>query len=146
MTVAAILAGIKAAAVAELGATYRELPFTLDVAKNRFAAGTRGYAAWADRIDQAEGVTQSVTVDQEFVLTLTETFGPAQLGDANQRTAGESLYARLHAVFNRIVRTKAGVPGTVLIVQRLTVLPLEFLDSNVAVCRASFSIKYRNAL
>ncbi len=144
--VADILTGIKAAVVTELGAGYRELPFSLDVAKNKFAGGTNGYACWAERIDQADGVNGYVTVDQEFALTLTETFGPAQVGDGNQRTIGEALFNRMEAVYARVARTKAGVPSRVMIVNRLVVTPILFLDSNVAVLRATFAIKYRTAV
>jgi hypothetical protein len=48
-------------------------------------------------------------------------------------------------VYVRIVAEKAGVPSRVMSAERLAIQPPEFLDSNVAVLRASFDIKYRTA-
>ncbi len=143
-TVADILTGIKAIVVAELGAEYRELPFSLDVAKNKFQAGTKAYAAWAGPIVQAEGVNSYVTVDQAFNLTLTESYGSSQVSDAQQRVAGQSLYERFEQIYVKVSAQKAGVPSRVMIVQRLSVPSLSFLDGT-AILSASFELKYRTA-
>jgi hypothetical protein len=144
--VADILVGIKAIIVSELGAEYKELPFTLDVAKNRFAGGTKGYAAWMGLgPTQTAGNNGFITVDHTFEVTLTDTYGSSQTGDAAQRVQALALFNRMEAVYVRIVAEKAGVPSRVMSAERLAIQPPEFLDSNVAVLRASFDIKYRTA-
>lgn len=138
-----ILTGIKAIIVDELGADYRELPFSLDVAKNRFQGGTKAYAVWALDMFQSDSVTHAVTVDHTFNVVLTESFGSSQVGDSAQRVAGLALFNRFQEVYLRIVAEKAQVPSQVMIVQRLVTQPIQFIDSNVAVFRAAFDIKYR---
>lgn len=143
--VADILTGIKAIVVDELGSAYKELPFSVDVQKNRFAGGTKAYAAWAGVINEAASVNGYVTFDQSFQLKLTETFGAGQIGDAQQRAAALDLFNRMEAIYVRIASEKAGVPSRVMIVQRMSAQPVEFIDSNVAVLTATFDIKYRTA-
>ena len=140
-----IVTGIKAIVASELGGGFSELPFVLDVAKNRFAGGTKGYGVWTGQVVQASGVNGYVTVDQSFELVLTDTYGSTQTGDAAQRTAGIALHGRLEDIYVRISAEKAGVPSQVMNVTRLIATPVQFIDSNVAVLRATFDIKYRTA-
>ncbi len=145
-TTSDILTAAKALTVTVLGAEYKELPFSFDIAKNKFAGGSKGYAVLPGQIDQAEGVTRYLTADQDFEVTLTETFASSQVGDSSQRDTAATLFTRMEGLYTRMVSDKAGLPATVLLVSRLRVLAPQFLDSNVAVLRATFSIKYRTAL
>lgn len=142
-TVGDMLTGIKGIIANQLGATFKELPFSLDVTKNRLLGGTRGYAAWAGLMNESPGVTGFVTVDQTFEMTLTDSYGSSQTGDAAQRAVGIQLYDRLEAIYVRLVSEKAGSPARVMNVSRLIVEPIQFIDSNVASLRATFDIKYR---
>lgn len=141
-----VAAGISALVVSTLGATYTELAYGVDVARNRFNGGTLGYAVLAGELDQTDGVTRYVTVDQQFEVVLTETYGQSQVGDQAQRTAAHTLYGRIETLYKQIVANKAGVPALVMHVGTLSVSKPEFLDSNVAVVRATMIIKYRTAL
>lgn len=141
-----VTAGIAGLVTSTLGADYTELAYASDVAKNRFLGTTKGYAVLAGDLDEVDGVTRYVTVDQKFETVLTETYGQSQVGDQAQRTAATTLYGRMETLYRAIVANKAGVPGSVIRVGSLNVSQPEFLDSNVAVIRATMIIKYRTAL
>ncbi len=145
-TASTIETGIKAQIVTELGASYVELPFTHDVSKNKFRGGTTGYAVIPGRIDETDGVNGYVTVDQEFGIILTESYVSAQTNDLSQRVAARTLIGRLEDVYERLIRQKAGAAAQVMRVSGLSAAPVEFIDANVAVLRATISIKYRTAL
>lgn len=144
-TVSDIKTGIASLVVSGLGADYTELQYGIDVAKNRFQGCTKGYAINPGKVDQTEGVTRHITVGQEFEIVLTETFGQSQTGDQLQRSTASTLYDRLETLYRAIVREKAATTG-VIQVGTLAVDTPEFLDSNVAVLRATVVIKYRTAL
>ncbi len=143
-TTSDILTAAKALVVTTISAT--ELPFAVDISKNRFAGCANGFSLMPGQIEQAESVTRYITADQDFDLALTETFATTQVGDGAQRAAATTLFTRMEAVYTQMMANKAGAPTTVLLVSRLRVRAPEFLDSNVAVLRATFSIKYRTAL
>lgn len=145
-TTATIESGIKAAIIAELGAGFTELAHSLDPTKNKFLGGTQAYGVVPGVIVQRAGVNGFVTVDQRFQIVLTESFAPPKTGDASMLAAARTLHGRLETVYTRLVRTKAGVPASVINVFDLDAEVPEYFDSNVAVLRATITIKFRTAL
>ncbi len=121
------------------------LAFGIDIQKNKLLGGTKGYAVTPAEVSQLDGVTGYVTVGQLFELVLTDSFAPAKLSDADQQTAAATLFGRMETLYKEIKKNKAGVPA-VINVSGLAIARPEFLDSNVAVLRASMTIQYRTAL
>lgn len=143
-TAQTIKAGIASLIASNLG-DHTELIYGLDIQKNKLLGGTKAYAITPAEVDQLSGVTGYVTVNQLFEVVLTDSFAPAKLSDADQQSAAVTLFGRMETLYKEIKKNKAGVP-TVMNVSSLSIARPEFLDSNVAVLRATMTIQYRTAL
>ena len=130
----------------ELGATYSELEYVLDVSQNAFDLTNKKYGVRPLFANSVEGVTKVYTLDQDFEIILTDEFVNSGVDDTAQREVAFSLYDKMSEIFKAIYLTKAGVPSIVLIVNSITMSEPEYLTDEVAILRAIVRIKYREAI
>ncbi len=129
-----------------LGAEYVELPYTIDAQKNKFRAGIKSFALLPGRRKQVDGVTSFATFDQSYGVWLTEAYPPGRQDDAQARSIADTLLDRMEDLYRSAVADKAGSPGIVMSVSEFESDPVEYIDGNMAVLKAQFTIKYRIAL
>lgn len=142
-----ITTSMKAEIAAELGASYSELQFVEDVAKNSFRTNNNRYGVRALVASQLPGVTKHVTLNQEFEVVLTKGYTQSSIDDSSQVTKSLDLRAELLGIYKRFINGKAGIPGTVLNVTDLILAEPEYLeDDKVVIQRASMNIQYRYSL
>jgi hypothetical protein len=146
ITADSLRTGITTCIQTALGEDYVQLAYTIDVRKNKFKAGTKAYAILPGALKQVGGVTSFATFDQEYEVWLGETYFPARQDEGDARSAADTLFGRLEDVFRQLVVDKAGVSAIVMSVFELAAEPVEYFDSNLALLRARFTIKYRIAL
>lgn len=142
-----ITTAIKAEISAELGASYRELAYVENVAKNTFRSGNNRYGVRALGAIQIPGVTKTVTITQDFEIVLTKGFVESNLDDDPQVAMSYDNRENLLDIYKRLVNNRAGLPGTVLNIFDMTISEPEFLeDDKIAIQRANMSITYRFSL
>lgn len=142
-----ITTNLKALLATQLGATYSELSHATIVEKNVFKGSSKKYAVLPKSLAQVDGVTCAVTVDQNFDLKLTDSYGGKSLNDTDKQTKTIALQELMFSLYKEIVNTKAGTPAIVIHTKDLTIGDPEYLeDDHVVVITATVTIKYRKQL
>jgi len=133
--------------VAVLPSTFSELKYKLKVEDNHFEENSKKFGVRPLEANSVPGVTQSITLDQEFEIILTDNYINLDISDEEQRIKTFNLYDRLDTIYTDLINTKAGIPLIVLNIPSLTISQPEYLeDDNVVALRAQILIKYRRSL
>jgi len=131
----------------ELGASYKELAYKIDVQKNNFRQSKLRYGVRALESSEIAGVVKFTTYDQSFEVILTTQYQQSSINDEAQIQAGLDLRASMLDIYKRLINTNAGLPGTVMNVKELVMAEVEYLESDkVAVSKALVTITYRLTL
>lgn len=145
--VSTLVTAIETQIAAELGASYSELGYVLDVSKNSYRQNDNRYGVLPLESVQVSGVTRFATYEQNFQIVLTKGYGQSKISDSDQRDKAIELYQLAHQVNKRLVTTKAGSPSNVMNVSNLRIDQPEYLtEEKVAVLRATVTLTYRLAL
>jgi len=129
-----------------LGATYSELKYKVNPAQNDFKTNKKGYGVVPREAAVVEGVIRSVTVDHVFDVVLTQDYHN-QKSDAKQLVSTFELFDKMNDISDAVVSTNLSLPGTVYVVNLLSIDEPEYLeDDNVVVLIAKYIIKYRTSI
>lgn len=141
-----IITGVKAVAVAQLGSTYREIPFVYEVEKNNVRTAHLGYGLRPLAADFTTSVNRSYALDHRFELILTNSVARTD-SNAQHLTALNTMYDQADEIFKDLVQTKVGLPTLVLNVFDPSLSEPELLDENkIVILRMQFTVKYRSSL
>lgn len=141
-----LISTIKTRVAQVLGATYSEIAYALDLSKNSFKGNFKRYGVLAKGSSETSSVNRYVTIDQTFELILTDSFMNTAMSDSLEQAKGPSLHDLAFDIYRDLVNSKAGSPSFVLLVNNLSISEPETMDGNVVVVKATFNIKYRNAI
>lgn len=134
----------------EAGAEYDELKYLDDLSANSFQGGhDKRYGVRpgaTPRNDLAE-VNRAMTYTQTFEFVLTKGCYLSGVSDTEKYEAFLDLHQIALSFNSKIMRTKAGLPGTVLHTLNFTLNAPEFLnDDKVAVLTGNVDVIYRLTL
>lgn len=136
--------GILAQAATVLGADYKELPYVYDVVKNNFRTSKSRYGARPLSTVEIDGVVKATTHIQTFEVVLTEGYSQTSISDAKLQEKAFIAYEKMYDIYQALAQNNAGVPGSVLLVQNLSILEPEVLEEDkVVVLRGQFDVLYR---
>lgn len=141
-----IKTGMKTRIAAVLGSTYNELDHSIDVEKNTFKGNSLRFGVLSGPVIQNElaGVLKSFTVDQTYVVKLTDTFSTASTNDTDRTDTLDDLTENMLLIYKDFINTRAGAPSIVIQVLDLSIEDPEIIDKgNVAVITMTLTIKYR---
>lgn len=93
----------------------------------------------------ASTVTRVYTLDHSFEVLLGKRFVDRD-SDSDKQAVINALYEQAHALFVAMVNTKLGLASSVLNVEQLSFTEPEILANEIALLRAQFVVKYRQAL
>jgi hypothetical protein len=145
-TVTQIIAKIKEQAGTELGAEWTELPHVLDLTKNDNRRGKQGYGVRPLSASEAGGITNTYTLDHGFELVLMASV-PKHDDDSQTFDVIGTLYDKQDELLKRMIRTKLGLPGVVLLVSAPNLAEPEFInDRQFVALRQTFNVRYRQAI
>lgn len=141
-----ILTQTKALAATTFGATYQELRYVYDVAKNDIRSGRLAYGVRPLSAATSAGVTRVYTMDHVFELVMTDTAARTD-SDENAEDALNVMYSKADDLFKAMVNTKISLASTVLNVFNPSISEPEFIDDQkLIVLRMQFTVMYRSAL
>lgn len=127
-----------------LGATYKELPYIYDVAKNNFRTSKSRYGVRPLSTSEINGVVKATTHTQAFEVVLTEGYIESAIGDSKIQQMALLAFENMYTLYQQIVKSKAGIPNSVLLVGDLAISEPEILEEDkVLILRASINILYR---
>jgi len=142
-----IVDAILAEVQAELGATYKELPYLENVEQNNFRGNNDRFGVRPLGALQLPGVTKFVTLSQTFEIVLSKGYIESSLDDDNKVVKSLDNRALMLDIYKRLVNNRAGLPLVVLNLTDLALAEPEFIDeSNVVIQRATMTILYRFSL
>lgn len=132
---------------AELGASWKQLAYVEDIAKNSFRTSSERYGVRALAASEVPGVTKFMTFSQSFEVVLTKGYVESSIDDSEQVTKSYEIRALILDIFKRMVNNKAGDASSVMQVSDLAIDEPEYLvDDKVVIQRATMNITYRLTL
>lgn len=145
-TVTSILTNVKAAALAELGSGWQEMPHVLSLEKNDERRGRKAYGARAMSAGNAPTITNSYALDHTFEVVLMDDV-PRNGDDTQAQAVIGTLYDKQDEILKRMIRTKLSLPTTVLLVSSIGLSEPEFVgDRQFVALRQQFNVRYRHAI
>lgn len=127
-----------------LGVEYKQLPYIYDVVKNNFRTSKSRYGVRPLSTTEIDGVVKATTHIQSFEVVLTEGYTQTAVGDSKLQEKALVAFENMHDIYKQLAVNKAGVPGSVLLVQALNISEPEVLEEDkVLVLRATVDILYR---
>lgn len=148
-TIATLVNGITTRTQAVLGQTYSQLNNVVDLESNAFKGSTKRFGVLALNLAQADdrGTTSTVTIRQNFQVVVTDGYAPTgHAGDSTMRATQVGLMESAQAVFNDLIKTKAGVPASTMLVAEMAMEQGVIRDHNVVFVKMTFNITYRHQL
>jgi len=122
-----------------------ELKRVYEPEQNDFRHPNIGYGVRHLSGAPASGVTRVYTIDHSFEVMLAKRFISRDSDDDKQATFNQ-LYESAHLLFVDMINTKLGLPSSILNIEQLSLSEPEILSNEVALLRAQFVVKYRQAL
>ena len=123
---------------------YSRLRYSYDIEKNDKRSSDDGYAIGAGASLSTEGTFRTITLDQEFFVTLTKDFG-GRSNDSAERTALKSIYDDLETLYRDLFQSKLGIPATVYLVSDLALDEPVKIGQNVISVNITFTVKTRKS-
>ena len=144
-----IVTALKSRISTTLGGSFSEMGYTVDPARNSFKGNASRYGVLAGAMteDTSENrITGSITVDQEFIIKLTDSYATGRGGDSNQTTAADSLNEHLFNIYKDLGSLQGGLTASVILIDEFAAREPEYLDgSNVVVATATIIITHRKS-
>ena len=129
-----------------LGADYNPLLFKWSVEKNDFRNNSKMYGSMPLGGSQETGVIKSYTIAQTYEFVLTHNYINRD-GDEDKQAKTFMLFEKSHAILKEVIRSKVGLPGSVLNIEGIDFLDPEFFEpDNIVVQRTRLFILYRNTI
>lgn len=145
-TVSSIMTAIKSIASGYLGADWRELRSVMNLSANDLRSASKGYGVRPLPATSTESVTNSYALDHGFELVLMNS-NPKVDDESQAMTVVGDLYDKQDEILKLIMRTKANLPGTVLIVTNPALSEPEFVNGREFVAlKQQFTIRYRQTI
>lgn len=143
-----IKSGLKTRIAAVLGSYYSELDYTNEVERNNFKGNAKRYGVLAGGLleNEARGCTGKYTVDQSYIVKLTDNFIPSVLDDDNRIASIDNLLNKSLALYKDFLNSQAGASSLVTLVSDLVIDEPELLDNNIVLITMNITITYRKAL
>ena len=131
----------------ELGASYKQLAYVEDIAKNSFKTSNDRYGVRALHAGATPGVTKTVTMLQSFEVVLTKGYIQSSIDDTEQVSKSYELRESAFDIFRNAVNNKVALSSVVMYVSNLQVSEPEYLeDDKVVIMRCTMDILYRITL
>ena len=131
----------------ELGASYKQLAYVVDIAKNSFKTSNDRYGVRALNAGATPGVTKTVTMLQSFEVVLTKGYIQSSIDDTEQVSKSYELRESAFDIFRNAVNNKVALSSVVMYVSNLQVSEPEYLeDDKVVIMRCTMDILYRITL
>jgi hypothetical protein len=138
---------IKACITTVMGAEYKEMAYSNDIALNSFRNCMTQFAVQANSVTEISSVTKFLTFSHEFTVVLTKGYCGGDLTDEESVTTSFELRQKMLELYVHLINTKAGLPSRVINVVDLVMETPEYLfDEKVTVLRGTFNIIYRLTL
>lgn len=142
-----ITTAIKTEIASELGASFSELGYVIDLTKNSFRQNENAYGVLPGEVSQVSGVNRFATYEQEFTIKIMKAYGDSSVSDQPQRAKALELFELMHRLNSRLVKNKAGSPANVMNVSDLNISEPQYLTNSKAVyVEASLTLTYRVSL
>ena len=141
-----IITGIEKRASIVLS-SYNPLRYYYDLEKNDYKGNSKRYAVLPMAAENQDGVTRSVTIEQEFQIVLTDNYTNDAKSDTDLQEVIKSLYDQQDDLLNDLALTKLGVSSIVLLVVFKGFEEPEILEeSKTTALRMNISVRYRRNL
>lgn len=129
-----------------LGNNYSRLSFSSDISQNTSGKTSKKYSVSALGAFEAQGVTSSITLDQQFEVTLTDSFQTPKnsLNDNEKYDKGLALQDKALELYSDFVSNKSLISSQIIIVNNFNMNELEYLDEEkVVILKFNFNLKYK---
>lgn len=125
---------------------YGELKYKYNVEDNQFKGSTKKYGVLSGDIDQTDGTTCFLTLDQNFEVIITDSYTSINSNDNSKDSVVKALQDLGVEFYREVVNTKANRPDIVMIISEFSSSIEELDEDKVIVNRMNFTIKYRKPL
>jgi hypothetical protein len=123
--------------------TYKKASFVYDLSLNNRKQSKKVYAITPQSASNVSGSTLTVTLDQTFDVTLSDTYSPKNDSDINLQDKVLEIHSDIETVYKELFQRRLGL-AKVLVVQVVDISSPEIdNDNNTVSLTASFSVKYR---
>lgn len=122
---------------------YSELAYAKDISKNTFKDSQKKFGVIPKEANETNGTLGFLTFEQSFEIILTNGFINKPMTDSEEQTKSIELQDLAQSIYKQIGNTKAGLPGTVIMVSDLRLEPSETSDQKIVIQRGTFNIKYK---
>jgi len=140
--VTTIITNMKTQIAAATGFT--ELSLVVDPENNAKRMTKSRYGIIPGAANETDSNIGHYTVDHDFTVQLTDDYIKLKADDSNKRTVTNSLMDKAHDVYQKIVKTKAGTPASVMNVKNLAVSePIYFENEDTVLVNVGFTLTYR---
>ena len=139
-----IITQTKLIAQTELGASYQELRFVQDVARNHLRGARLSFGVRPLGAIPVSTVTNYYTVDQTFEIILADSIARKDDDSEKEASLGE-MYDQADEIFKAMINSKINLAASVLSVSQPTYLEPEIYDDqSMVVLRMQCVVKWRS--
>lgn len=130
-----------------LDADYQLLDYVELIEKNSWNQVPKGYGVRAKIANEVDGVNKSYTLEQTFESIISDRYVHSSTNDIELRTTSFNLRNVALDIYKDLIKTKAGLPGTVVNIRTLSIAEPEVdEEAKVIVQRFEYSVFYRISL
>lgn len=123
--------------------TYKKASFVYDLGLNNRKQSKKIYAITPQSASNVSGSTLTVTLDQTFDVTLSDTYSPKNDSDISLQDKVLEIHSDIETIYKELFQRRLGL-AKVLVVQVVDISSPEVdNDNNTVAITASFSVKYR---
>jgi hypothetical protein len=127
--------------------TFSALRYYYDITKNDYKGNSSRYSVIPKSIEPQAGVIRSVTVNQDFAITLTDGYRNDPKSDEDLQDKIKNLYDKHDDILNDLFLTKLGVSSIVLLTTLSGFDEPEILEDNkVVALTMNITVRYRRDL
>jgi hypothetical protein len=147
MIVQDILTALEAK-VASLLPTYKKSPFNYELEKNNRKGAKKIYAIRVEAGASSTGVLQSVTIDQNFEVILSDIYQPKNDNDKDLESKILSIHTDIETIYKDVYQKRLDLTSAkVLLVEVVDLSKPEIdLDNSSISIIATFKIRYRTQI
>jgi hypothetical protein len=141
-TTSDIITAIKANVESITG--FIELPQVTNIENNSKRMTHNRYGVLPAEANQVSGSTRYITVDQTFLITLTNDYVRLRTDDSSKRDAISALYNSHLEIYKTIVCNKLGIPDIILNIKEMSFSSHEdYANEDTVAVTMSIVITYR---
>jgi len=131
----------------ETATSFSELGLVIGPENNAKLLSRDRYGVLPGEASQVEGSIRYYTIDQVFTVSLMTDYVKLKSDDTGKRTATNTLFDKGLDVYEQVLKTKAGLPNSVMNVKGLTISePLYFANEDTVLINVSFILTYRKPI